>query len=409
MNNVFQSVYDFTSRLRITKERKPAAPPAPMPKPPKVKPPKDPSQSRLKAFLSKKRTMPVLFVRFSIKDQVLFAKRLSFLVNAGVPILESLHILCEQSHRRSMRVVFEKLIADVANGMTLAGSLAKHKNVFGEFAINIIRVGEATGTLGKNLNYLADELKKKSDLRRKVIGSLIYPVLITVATILLTALLTVFIFPKILPIFSSLNVTLPLSTRVLIVVSKFLQDYGLILAGVIVVLAIVLVILHKKVTPFRAVTDRILLHLPIVGQIAENYNMTNFSRTFGILLKSGVPVMEALHVVAEATRNLFYRAQYVHMVERVRQGEQVSQFLIEHPKRFPHVLAHLIAVGEKTGKLSDTLVYLSDFYEAEVDDRTKNLSTIIEPVLMIFLGVVVGFVAVSVIVPIYEITSSLSR
>lgn len=388
----------------LFKKSTPKKPEAPKPFDGKIAKP-----SGLKAFLAKERTGPALFVRFTIKDQVMFAKRLSFLVNAGVPVLESLHILREQSHRKSMRYVFNKLIQDISNGMTLSGSLARHKNVFGEFAINIIAVGEHTGTLGKNLNYLADELKKKSDLRRKVIGSLIYPVLITTATILLTSLLTVFIFPKILPIFSSMQVELPLSTRFLIVLSKFLQNYGLWVAGAIVVSIIGLIILHKKVLPFRFFTDRILLKLPIVGAIAENYNMANFSRTFGILLKSGVPVMEALTAVANATPNLFYKAQYKLMVERVRAGEEISKFLIEHPKRFPHILAHMVAVGEKTGKLSDTLVYLSDYYEMEVDDRTKNLSTIIEPVLMIFLGAVVGFVAVSVITPIYEITSSLSR
>jgi type IV pilus assembly protein PilC len=347
--------------------------------------------------------------RFSIKEQVLFAKRLSFLVNAGVPILESLHILQEQTRNRTHRKVFEKIIQDVANGSTLSGSLARHKYVFGDFAVNLIRVGEASGILGKNLSYLAEELKKKSDLRRKAIGSLIYPVLITVATLLLTALLTVFIFPKILPIFSSMNVTLPLSTKVLIVVSRFLQDHGLKLLGVIIILGIALTIIHRKVAAFRFFADRVLLKIPVIGRLVQEYNMTNFSRTFGLLLKSGVPVMQALTVVGDSTRNTVYRRECYALAKRIEQGEQLSKYLRERTSRFPHILGHMVAVGEKTGKLSDTLMYLSDYYEAEVDDRTKNLSTTVEPVLMIFLGIMVGFVAVSVIMPIYEITSSLSR
>ncbi len=349
------------------------------------------------------------FVRFSIKDQVLFAKRLSFLINAGIPVLESLYVLREQMRTRGTRRVFDRVLFDVSNGMTLSGSLARHKKVFGEFAINLIRVGETSGILGKNLNYLADELKKKSELRRKVIGSLIYPVFITVATILLTALLTVFIFPKILPIFSSMRVTLPLSTRILIVLSNFLQHYGIFLLIGIIVLTIALIILHKKVPAFQFFTDRLLIRLPIIGPIAKNYNMANFSRTLGLLLKSGVPVMESLSVVGDSTRNSFYRKQYHLMAKRIERGEQISKFLLEHPQRFPHILSHMVAIGEKTGRLSDTLMYLSDFYEAEVDERTKNLSQTIEPFLMIFLGVLVGFIAISVITPIYEITNSLSR
>ncbi|MEK7606239.1 MAG: type II secretion system F family protein [Patescibacteria group bacterium] len=414
MNNFFKSTHDFTSRLRIKVGKKdaPAGAIIDMPGHPKIEKPVTGAPVAPKKETTKKKPStwsPAWFVKFSIKDQVLFAKRLSFLINAGVTILESLHILSEQAHSKSIKRVYEKLIADVSNGMKLADALARHKGVFGDFAINLIRVGETTGALGKNLHYLADELKKKADLRRKVIGSLIYPVIISVATILLTALLTVFIFPKILPIFSSMNVDLPMSTRVLIVVSDFLQNYGLLTAGLIVVLIITFFVLHKKVLPFRFFTDRLLLKLPLVGGIAKNYNMANFSRTFGLLLKSGVPVMESLDVVGNSTRNLFYRKECHKMVERVRRGEEVSKYLIEHPRRFPHILAHMVAVGEKTGKLSDTLVYLSDFYEGEVDDQTKNLSTTIEPVLMVFLGTVVGFVAVSVITPIYEITGSLSR
>ncbi len=389
-----QKMRDFVTPKKVVKTT------APAPEAPK------PESKRKKATTS---GWDIFTTRFSIKDQVLFAKRLSFLVNAGVPILESLYILQEQTKGKGHKRVLERIIRDVANGSTLSTSLARHKYIFGDFAVNLIRVGESSGILGKNLNYLADELKKKSDLRRKAIGSLIYPIFITIATLLLTALLTVFIFPKILPIFSSMNVTLPLSTKILIFISKFLQDHGLALAGVIVVLAIVYATLHRKVAPFRFFMDRVMLRMPIMGNMMQQYNMANFSRTLGLLLKSGVPVMQSVAVVGDATRNMVYRRECYALAKRIEQGEQLSKYLKERGSKFPSILAHMVAVGEKTGKLSDTLLYLSEYYETEVDERTKNLSHTIEPVLMIFLGVMVGFVAVSVISPIYQITQSLGR
>lgn len=345
--------------------------------------------------------------RFSVKEQTLFAKRLSFLVKAGVPILESLQMLRRQTKSKSHGRIFDTVIADVSGGKFLSTSLGKFEHIFGNFAVNIIKVGETSGILSQNLNYLADELKKKQALRRKVIGALVYPIFITIATLGVTIMLTAYIFPKILPIFKSLHVALPLYTRILIFTSGAIRSYGLLMLGAMIVVGIALWLLIKKVKNAHVLVDRFVLKIPIVGAIALGYNMTNFCRTFGLLLKSGVPVVEALSITADTTPNLVYKKEFHSMARNVMRGEKISKHLEKYPRLFPDILTQMIAIGEATGNLSETLLYISELYENEVEDLTKNMSSSIEPVLMIFMGIIVGFVAISVITPIYAITQNL--
>lgn len=345
--------------------------------------------------------------RFSTKDQAHFAKRLSFLIHAGVPIVESLHILRRQTGSKSKGKVFDKIITDVSNGQFLATSLARLKNSFGDFAVNIIRIGETSGMLDQNLNYLAEELKKKRALQQKVMGAFIYPIFITVATLGLTGLLTVYIFPKIRPIFDSLRVDLPLSTKFLISLSEFLISYGLFVAlGIMVVVAII-TLLIKKVRLVRYFVHYWVLKVPVVGKIAQNYSMSNFCRTLGLLLKGGTRITEAIMITGETMSNVVYKKEILNIAHSVLKGDKISKYLEKHAGLFPDMLTQMVAIGETTGNLSEALVYLSEMYEHEVDDLTKNLSSTLEPALMIFMGLIVGFVAVSVITPIYEITQNL--
>ncbi len=346
--------------------------------------------------------------RFSAKDQTFFAKRLSFLVHGGVPILESLHILSRQAKSKGKKKIFEKIIDDVANGQFLSTSLAQFRGSFGDFAINLIRVGETSGILGQNLNYLADELKKKQILRQKVLGALVYPLFITIATLGITVLLTAYIFPKIMPIFQSLHVKLPLATRMLISVSNFIRSYGFYLGGGIAAAIIIFFVLLMKVRQFRFAFDRTLITLPFAGKLVQSYNMTNICRTLGLLLKSGINVSDAASITAKTVTNLVYKNEIEATHENVLKGERISVRLEKNPRLFPDMLSHMVSIGETSGNLPDTLIYLSEMYENDVDDLTKSLSSSIEPILMIVMGIIVGFVAVSVITPIYEITQNLT-
>jgi len=348
-------------------------------------------------------------MRLSISDQMLFAKRLSFLVGANVPLLESFHMLQAQTHSRRLKALYQVIIGDISNGQSLSSALKKFGSTFGAFTINIIKIGESSGTLSQNLMYLAEELKKRHLLRKKIISALVYPIIITVATLLIAGLLTVFIFPKIMPIFTSLNVTLPWSTRALLWLSLFLKEYGIWLIVGIIITIFGIGILRRLWFPFRFVMDRLVLALPFSGAIARSYNMANYSRTLGILLKSGLPVAEALHIGAETIENRAFRRAARTVAGRSLSGKQLSDLLAEQHIYFPQLLFHMVGVGERTGNLSGSLTYLADFYESEVDEMTRNLSSAIEPVLMIVMGLLVGFVAVSVITPIYEITQTLQR
>lgn len=349
----------------------------------------------------------VLFVRFPIKEQVHFAKRMAFLIGAGVSVLESLHLLRDQSKSSSRKYIYGEIIEDVTSGLYLSTSLRKFERLFGGFAINIIKIGESGGVLTQNLNYLADELRKKEELRKKVVGALIYPVFITIATLVLSGSLTVFIFPKVMPIFQSLSVELPLTTRILLAISNFLAQYGLYLIGGIIAFVILFRVAVVYLPTFRFAMHRAMLHLPLFGRLIKYYFMTNFCRTLGLLLRSGVGILEAVDITGDTLGNDVYRKECKNMAEVVLRGERISVYLAKRQHLFPDFTAHLIAVGEQTGSLSDTLIYLSDMYESEVSDMTKNLSNSIEPVLMIFMGLIVGLVAVSVITPIYEVTQHL--
>ena len=349
----------------------------------------------------KKASPSTLFAGFSIKELTHFTKRLAFLIRSGVPILESLQLLHKQNRSSARGKILESVVDDVANGRTLSAGLGRYPKIFGNFTINVIRVGEMSGTLSQNLAYLALELEKRNVLKRKVIGALVYPAFITVATISIATLLTVFIFPKVMPIFISLNVKLPFTTRVLLFMSDFLRTYGLYVLGGLIVLGVAYFFALRKSDALRYFVARNILRLPLFGRLVQNYNMTNFSRTLSLLLRSGFNLSESLTVTADSTPNPVFKLECMRTREGVIKGERISQHFEKIPKLFPDMVSHMVAIGEKSGTLSDSLMYLAEHYEAEVDDTVKNLSSSIEPVLMIFMGLIVGFVAVSIITPIY--------
>ena len=345
--------------------------------------------------------------RFSLKEQALFAKRLAFLINAGVPIVEALSVLRSQMEGKRHVVIFDQILKDVTGGKSLSQSFGRFPKIFGGFAIHIIRVGESSGTLFQNLNYLSDELKKRQALRRKIVGAFIYPALITVATLGMTVFLMVYLFPKIVPIFTSLHAQLPISTRMVMAVSGLLVNYGLWVFFIVAVIISAGVFIVKRNSSIQMLLGKGYLHTPLISGMLHSYNLANGSRTLGLLLKSGVRFSEALSVTADVTRNCVYQRAYNDLCMVVVRGDKISTYLALHKNLFPDTMTHMISVGERSGTLPDTLIYLSEMYDGEVEDFTKNLSTLIEPALMIVMGVLVGFIAISIITPIYGITQNL--
>ena len=348
-----------------------------------------------------------LFTHIGLQERVMFARHLAVAIRSGMTLQNGLALVHKQARSHSFKKILDSVIADTANGMYLSDSLDRYQSIFGELFINIVRIGENSGTLSENLNYLAEELKKKQSLRSKVRGALIYPVIILIATVGIVATLMIGVFPKILPVFSSLRIKLPVTTKILIATSKFMTANTIwLIIGVIAFVVIVWILMHYYF--FRHAWHHLLVRLPLVGGMSVKINTANMTRTLGVLLKSGVQVIEAVNITASTTDNLVYRHELKNAGETLRRGNFFSSYLVKYPKLFPPIAVNMIEVGENTGNLMENLAYLSEFYQDEVEDFLKNISSIVEPFLLLFMGLLVGFIALSVITPIYQISQSLT-
>jgi len=349
-----------------------------------------------------------LFFRLSTKEKMLFARHMEMMTRSGLQIPEALEILRKQTRSRSFTRILDSLIADVKNGHYLSVGMERYKNIFGDFIINLIRVGETSGTLSENFKYLAEELDKRSQLQKKVVGALIYPIVILTATFGITGIMVFFIFPRILPVLRSLNVELPLATQIFIALSEFLIAHGLILVASLIVLTIGWLFL-LRVKAIRIAWHRFLIRLPLIGPLVTAVNIITIARTMNLMLRGGVRIVEALGIASKSVSNLVYRKQIEDIATSVRQGDPMSKLMIERPKYFPSTFGQMANVGESTGKLDETLAFLADFYEKELDNSTKSFTNILEPVLLLGMGLIVSFVAISIVTPIYKISQTLGR
>ncbi len=347
-----------------------------------------------------------MFTSVSLAERIMFVKHMSMMIHSGMTEVDSLRLIQSQIKSKSFLKILDDVILNVENGQSLSASLEKYNRVFGDLFINIIKIGEISGTLSANLDYLALEMRKSQSLRSKVRGALIYPAVILAATIGVVGGLLFFILPKILPVFKSLKVELPFTTRALMALSEGLRSHYLIIGGVLVGV-IILFFALRRIPATRYLLHRMLLSMPIFGNISIGYNMANITRVLGMLLKSGEKIVQAVSITADASSNLVYKQALQAAVVEIQKGKTLYAYFEEHEKLFPSTVGRMIEVGEKTGNLDNNLAYLAEFYENEVDEVTKNLSGILEPILLVVMGVAVGFVALAIITPIYGITQGL--
>ena len=359
------------------------------------------SPSRSPGFFSR------MFDRISIQDRINFARHLSLVIKAGLPIYEGLKIIQSQTDSGILRRVIDSLMNDVNNGKFLADGLQKYEHLFGNFFINIVRVGESSGTLGKNLLYLAEELRRERILQSKVRSAMVYPLVILVATIGVAGFLTFYVFPKLIPVFGSLNVQLPLTTRMLLATLDFLRAYGVYTLAGLVVLVVGGRIIMKRVGPVKYFFDELLLFIPVVADLTVSVNMVNFTRVLGLLLKSGVKIVEALDVTRNTFSNMVYRRILMRASEEIRKGGQLGMYLGTARRCFPPLVSGMVRIGESTGNLEENLEYLAEYYDDEVDTKLHSLTSLIEPLMLLVMGLLVGFVALSIITPIYSISQGI--
>ena len=350
-----------------------------------------------------------IFNRVSFLEKLLFTKHLSIMLKSGIPISEAISTIEEQTASPAFKNVLQGLVKEIQNGQSLATALTKYPKTFDALYINLIKIGEESGSLETNLEYLAGQLKKDYDFKKKVQGAMLYPLIIFVATGLVGGFTSLFVLPKLVDLFASLNVKLPLSTQILIFFALAMKNYGIfIIAGVIgLIFGLTALLRQPKIKPHY---HRFLLSLPILGIYLQNIELTSFCRNLGLMLKSGLPINQALETQANATSNLVYKSYTEKLKIAIDKGKNMeSELSAPSYKYIPKIMAKMIGVGEKTGKLEDSLLYLGDFFEDEVDSTTKNLANILEPILLLGIGLVVGFVAISIISPIYELTGSVKK
>jgi len=347
-----------------------------------------------------------LNIRLSAKEKVLFIKYLHVLLKSGLSLDDALDVLLSQS-TGPLKKILERLVREVESGRTLASGLSYYPHIFSDVFVNLVQAGENSGTLEKNLEYLAEQTQKQYDLRQSIKGSMMYPIIVLVGGLGVSIFIIVFIFPSIISLFETLNVDLPFATRMLLFIANTITGRPLeIVLGIILV--IILFIIAAKIRPTRYILDSILLKMPVVGTIICDSILSNVFRLLGTLLQSGMPLKQSIYITESTVSSLPFRKMFDDLDAKVTQGGELVTVLRNYDGIVPIMAIRLIHVGTQTGELENMLLYLGDFYGKEVDELSKRISIIIEPVLIIAMGVMVGFLAFAVISPIYQVITNVS-
>lgn len=344
-----------------------------------------------------------------LTQKVFFTENLKVMVHAGLSISEALNTLALQAESKSFKRVIAIVREDVEQGRSLSAGLAKFPRIFPSIFTSMIQIGEVSGTLEDVLQELTTQMKKDYELRSKVRGAMTYPIVILVAMLGITTGLLTFVLPKLLGVFKEFgNVKLPLATRILITISDFTQAHGVLVAiGFVVFVVSFVAFARTKVG--RSVVHRLIIFSPIIGPIAKKVNLARFSRTVSGLLKTDIPVVQSFNVTSQVVGNIHYRTALQDAGERIKKGETIARALGNYPKLFPPLVVQMVLVGERSGTVDELLSDIAAFYEQQVDQILDNLSSVIEPILILALGGMVGGIALAVITPIYALTQSIAE
>ncbi len=338
-------------------------------------------------------------------ELLLFTKYLSVLLRSGLTIDDSLDILNKQA-KGALGVILPVLLTAVRGGKTLSEGLQQFPRTFSSVFVNLVRAGETAGTMQSTLDQLSEQLQKEHDLSQKVRGAMMYPAFVLSAGLIMTIGIVVFILPNITKLFVSLHVELPLSTRIILWISDQFQQHGIAIA-LVTVLVITGLPTFLRLKAVKPTSHWLLLHTPVLGVLVRNTNLARVTRLLGTLLQSGLPIEEALKIAGTVLRNVQYKTLFDLVQEGVSRGNTISTILEPFPALVPPIALRLIRVGEETATLGEMLLYLAGFYEQEVDDATRNLATLLEPLLIMLIGLMVGGLAISILGPIYKVVSAI--
>jgi len=338
---------------------------------------------------------------------VIFSRQLATMVDSGIPIAPALDVLADQMENRTFRQVLKKVRGDIEAGSSLSEAIGRHPRAFSEFFVNMVRAGESSGRLDEILDRVAAYIEKVSVLQRKVRASLFYPAFVTVLAIGITTFLLVVIVPKFKEIFTALGGQLPAPTQLLLGVSEFIGTYLAYEVLACVALAVG-VRLYMGTPAGRLQFDRLALHIPVIGKLLQKVFIARFSRTLATLVKSGVPILTSLEIVAKTAGNKVVEGAVLAARSSIKEGENIADPLALS-RVFPTMVTRMIAVGEKTGELEKMLTKIADFYENEVDAAVTALTSLIEPLVIAILGVVIGGIVVALFLPIFKISTLVSH
>jgi type IV pilus assembly protein PilC len=339
-----------------------------------------------------------------MRDIVIFTRQFSTMINSGLPLVQALDILAQQSENPALKDVTRQVVFDVESGNTVADALRKHPKAFTELYVNMVAAGEAGGILDTILMRLAVFMEKNDALVRKVKGAMIYPgVIVSVAVIAITVLL-VFVIPTFQSMFASANIALPLPTRIVIGASKMLKTYWYVLIGAIVAF-VFLVRRYYATADGKLMIDKLMLKAPVLGDVLRKSAVSRFTRTLGTLISSGVSILDGLEITAKTSGNRVIQDAIMESRSSIAGGETIAAPL-KKSQVFPPMVISMIAVGEQTGGLDEMLTKIADFYDEEVDAAVSGLLALMEPVMIVFLGVVVGGMVVAMYLPIFDMVNA---
>lgn len=339
-------------------------------------------------------------------DIILFTKHLAVTMKSGLTITEGIEIVIGQTGGK-MKKMLTGILQSIKGGETFHHALEAFPKYFSPFYINMIKTSEASGNLEDNLRRLARQLTKADRLKKNIKSAMIYPCFIIVALVGIGFILASFVLPQILPLFKSFDVDLPVTTKALIYIAEtFEVRGGQIMFSFAIYIIVTIWLLRQNF--MKPLVHRALLYIPTVNDIVIRVNIQRFTSTLSVLLKSGLTIDESLKIIANAMDNRVYRKAVREMIPQIEGGKSIEDAIDNNDKLFPPIVSRMIGVGEKTGSLDDTLEYLGEYYEESVDDTVKNLSSIIEPVLLVFVGLIVGTVAISIVQPMSQLTANIS-
>lgn len=346
------------------------------------------------------------FGRVPLDEKIMMIKNLSVMHSAGLSLADGLKILADQVTNRKLKKVLSEAQFDVESGMPLSSSLAKHPKMFSEIFIQMIRIGEVSGNLDKVLKYLSNQLSKEYDLKTKLKIALVYPIILIVSTFGIGLMLTIFVLPRVIEIFRDFGAKLPLVTRIVFATGEFILNFwlwGLIFLGFLTIIFWQLL----RIKQGRKFISALTLKLPVFGKVIKAANLARFTRTLASLIASGIPIVESIEIVGRSLGNPFYSSSIKKVASNVKKGINLTKALSRYPDLFPPLVTRITHVGEKTGKLDSVLARLAAYYEFQVDNFTKNIAQIIEPILLLIIGLIIGLIAISIFGPIYVLVQEI--